>query len=57
MKASSLRQRADEARASQAASTSQNKVLDSLTKLKQTGRIDGFHVCSYFNVPIYHVAQ
>ncbi|OAX33539.1 hypothetical protein K503DRAFT_869495 [Rhizopogon vinicolor AM-OR11-026] len=42
-KAGSLRQKADEARASQAASTSQNKVLDSLTKLKQTGRIDGFH--------------
>ncbi|KAG1879662.1 RecF/RecN/SMC N terminal domain-containing protein [Suillus tomentosus] len=42
-KAGSLRQKAEEARASQAASTSQNKVLDSLTKLKQTGRIDGFH--------------
>ncbi|KAG0697734.1 RecF/RecN/SMC N terminal domain-containing protein [Suillus ampliporus] len=42
-KAGSLRQRTDEAKASQAASTSQNKVLDSLTKLKQTGRIDGFH--------------
>jgi structural maintenance of chromosome 4 len=43
-KATSLRQKAEEARASQAASTSQNRVLDSLTKLKQTGRIDGFHV-------------
>ncbi|KAG2749141.1 Smc hinge domain-containing protein, partial [Suillus brevipes Sb2] len=42
-KATSLRQKAEEARASQAASTSQNRVLDSLTKLKQTGRIDGFH--------------
>ncbi|KAF9225187.1 RecF/RecN/SMC protein [Gyrodon lividus] len=42
-KASSLRQRTDEAKASQAASTSQNKVLDHLTRLKQTGRIDGFH--------------
>ncbi|KAG1748816.1 hypothetical protein EDD22DRAFT_981854 [Suillus occidentalis] len=42
-KAASLRQKAEEARASQAASTSQNRVLDSLTKLKQTGRIDGFH--------------
>ncbi|KAG2337616.1 hypothetical protein BDR05DRAFT_970038 [Suillus weaverae] len=42
-KAGSLRQKAEEAKASQAASTSQNKVLDSLTKLKQTGRIDGFH--------------
>ncbi|KAG2364796.1 RecF/RecN/SMC N terminal domain-containing protein [Suillus spraguei] len=42
-KAGSLRQKAEEARASQAASTSQNRVLDSLTKLKQTGRIDGFH--------------
>ncbi|EGO05390.1 hypothetical protein SERLA73DRAFT_101211 [Serpula lacrymans var. lacrymans S7.3] len=42
-KASSLRQKADEAKASQQASTSQNKVLDSLTRLKQTGRIEGFH--------------
>ncbi|KAH7886361.1 RecF/RecN/SMC N terminal domain-containing protein [Phlebopus sp. FC_14] len=42
-KASSLRQRVDEAKASQAASTSQSKVLDHLTRLKQTGRIDGFH--------------
>ncbi|KAG1744333.1 hypothetical protein EDD22DRAFT_1005720 [Suillus occidentalis] len=43
-KAVTLRQKAEEARASQAASTSQNRVLDSLKKLKQTGRIDGFHV-------------
>ncbi|KAN0100061.1 RecF/RecN/SMC [Tylopilus felleus] len=42
-KASSLRQRTEEAKASQAASTSQNKVLDHLMRLKQTGRIDGFH--------------
>jgi len=46
-KAGSLRQKAEEARASQAASTSQNRVLDSLTKLKQTGQIDGFHVWSH----------
>lgn len=43
-KASSSRQKAEEAKASQAASTSQNKVLDSLTKLKNAGRITGFHV-------------
>ncbi|KAI6012790.1 RecF/RecN/SMC N terminal domain-containing protein [Pisolithus orientalis] len=42
-KANSLRQRTDDARASQAANTSQNRVLDHLTRLKQTGRIDGFH--------------
>ncbi|KAF9237097.1 RecF/RecN/SMC [Melanogaster broomeanus] len=42
-KASSSRQRTEEAKASQAASTSQNKVLDHLTRLKQSGRIDGFH--------------
>ncbi|KAF8129892.1 RecF/RecN/SMC [Boletus edulis] len=42
-KVSSLRQRTEEAKSSQAASTSQNKVLDHLTRLKQTGRIDGFH--------------
>ena len=43
-KASSSRQRAEEAKASQAASTSQNKVLDSLTRLRSAGRINGFHV-------------
>ncbi|KAI9566365.1 RecF/RecN/SMC [Boletus coccyginus] len=42
-KTSSLRQRTEEAKASQAASTSQNRVLDHLTRLKQTGRIEGFH--------------
>ncbi|KIP03912.1 hypothetical protein PHLGIDRAFT_31603 [Phlebiopsis gigantea 11061_1 CR5-6] len=42
-KASSSRQKADEAKASQAASTTQNKVLDTLTRLQQTGRITGFH--------------
>ncbi|KIJ66611.1 hypothetical protein HYDPIDRAFT_26944 [Hydnomerulius pinastri MD-312] len=42
-KASSMRQRVDEAKSNQAVSTSQNKVLDHLTRLKQTGRIDGFH--------------
>ncbi|KAG8219263.1 SMCs flexible hinge [Butyriboletus roseoflavus] len=47
-KAPSLRQRTEEAKAFQAASTSQNKVLDHLTHLKQTGagRIDGFHAVS-----------
>lgn len=49
-KASSSLQRADEAKASQAASKSQNKVLDHLTRLKQTGRIEGFHVRPAFSV-------
>jgi structural maintenance of chromosome 4 len=43
-KATSSRQKAEEAKASQAASTSQNKVLESLTRLQNTGRISGFHV-------------
>ncbi|KAH8094744.1 RecF/RecN/SMC [Cristinia sonorae] len=42
-KASSSRQKAEEAKASQQASTSQNKVLDSLNRLKGSGRISGFH--------------
>ncbi|OCH95713.1 RecF/RecN/SMC protein [Obba rivulosa] len=42
-KASSSRQKVDEAKASQAANTSQNRVLDSLTRLKNAGRISGFH--------------
>ncbi|KAH9058282.1 RecF/RecN/SMC N terminal domain-containing protein [Lactarius vividus] len=41
--ASSTRQRVEEAKASQAASTSQNKVLDSLTRLRNSGRVSGFH--------------
>ncbi|KAF8518607.1 RecF/RecN/SMC [Gautieria morchelliformis] len=42
-KASSSRQKAEEAKASQVANTSQNNVLDSLTRLKNSGRISGFH--------------
>ncbi|KAF8661434.1 hypothetical protein AX16_001352 [Volvariella volvacea WC 439] len=42
-KATSARQRVDEARASQAANQTQNKVLDSLNKLKGMGRLSGFH--------------
>ncbi|KAK2462864.1 hypothetical protein APHAL10511_005062 [Amanita phalloides] len=42
-KSSSSRQRVDEAKASQAESRSQNRVLDSLIRLQQTGRIQGFH--------------
>ncbi|KAI9450035.1 SMCs flexible hinge [Lactarius psammicola] len=41
--ASSTRQRVEEAKASQAANTSQNKVLDSLTHLRNSGRVSGFH--------------
>ena len=43
-KASSSRQKAEEAKASQAASTSQNKVLDSLSRPRSAGRINGFRV-------------
>lgn len=43
-KATSARQKSDEAKASQAASRSQGNVLSSLTKLKGQGRLDGFHV-------------
>ncbi|EJD43934.1 RecF/RecN/SMC protein [Auricularia subglabra TFB-10046 SS5] len=42
-KASSSRQKVDEAKASLAQNTSQNAVLDSLTRLKNAGRITGFH--------------
>ncbi|KAI9463702.1 hypothetical protein BJY52DRAFT_1115478, partial [Lactarius psammicola] len=38
--ASSTRQRAEEAKASQAASISQNEVLDSLTRLRNSGQIN-----------------
>ncbi|KAH9032973.1 SMCs flexible hinge [Lactarius pseudohatsudake] len=41
--ASSTRQRVEDTKASQAASTSQNKVLDSLTRLRNSGRVSGFH--------------
>ena len=49
--ASSSRQRVEEAKASQAASTSQNKVLDSLTRLRNSGRVSGFHVSLIRNHP------
>ncbi|KIJ54318.1 hypothetical protein M422DRAFT_153955 [Sphaerobolus stellatus SS14] len=42
-KATNARQKVDEARASQVANTTQNNVLDSLTRLKNSGRITGFH--------------
>ncbi|PSR72085.1 hypothetical protein PHLCEN_2v12066, partial [Hermanssonia centrifuga] len=42
-KASAARQKTEEAKQSQASNTSQNKVLDSLTRLRSAGRIDGFH--------------
>ncbi|KAI0687981.1 RecF/RecN/SMC [Cytidiella melzeri] len=42
-KASSSLQKVDEAKASQAANTTQNKVLDTLTRLRSAGRISGFH--------------
>ncbi|KAF8707321.1 hypothetical protein AX14_013615 [Amanita brunnescens Koide BX004] len=42
-KASSSRQKVDEAKASQADTKSQNRVLDSLTRMQNSGRIQGFH--------------
>lgn len=43
-KASATRNKADEARANQSENRSQNNVLDSLTRMKDAGRIEGFHV-------------
>lgn len=40
---SAARQKADEARASLASSQSQGNVLNGLTRLKESGRIEGFH--------------
>ncbi|OBZ79683.1 Structural maintenance of chromosomes protein 4 [Grifola frondosa] len=42
-KTTSARQKAEEAKSSQELNRSQNKVLDSLTRLKNAGRINGFH--------------
>ncbi|KAG6860855.1 hypothetical protein C0995_006719 [Termitomyces sp. Mi166 len=42
-KASSARQKVDEAKASQADNRSRNSVLDSLTRLQEAGRVSGFH--------------
>lgn len=42
-KLSGARQKADEARASLSATQSQGNVLSGLTRLKESGRIDGFH--------------
>jgi structural maintenance of chromosome 4 len=46
-KLTSSRQKADEAKASLAADKSENAVLSSLNKLKEQGRIKGFHVSSH----------
>lgn len=43
-KAESARSKASEAKASQAAEGTRNLVLSSLTRLRQQGRISGFHV-------------
>lgn len=45
-KATAARQKSDEAKASHSASRSQGNVLSSLTKLKEQGRLAGFHVRS-----------
>ncbi|KZT62670.1 hypothetical protein CALCODRAFT_140377 [Calocera cornea HHB12733] len=42
-KAKTLRERSDEAKASLSANRSEDAVLESLTKLRDTGRIKGFH--------------
>ncbi|KAK7035384.1 Structural maintenance of chromosomes protein 4 [Paramarasmius palmivorus] len=42
-KATSCHQRVHDAKASQAENRSQGRVLDGLTRLKDSGRIDGFH--------------
>lgn len=43
-KASASRQKVDEAKSSQEQSRSNNRVLDTLIRLKTAGRIQGFHV-------------
>ncbi|KZT43906.1 RecF/RecN/SMC protein, partial [Sistotremastrum suecicum HHB10207 ss-3] len=43
MKLSNATQKIEEARSSQASNNSQNAVLDSLTRLRDSGRIQGFH--------------
>jgi len=43
-KVTSTRQKAEDAKSSLAADKSENAVLSSLTKLKDQGRIKGFHV-------------
>jgi regulator of replication initiation timing len=56
-KALSSRQKADEAKASQAANTSQNKVLESLTKLANAGHISGFHVCPSYLISLHFLTN
>lgn len=43
------RQKTDEAKASLAANKSENAVLSTLTRLKEQGRIKGFHVSFTFH--------
>jgi structural maintenance of chromosome 4 len=52
-KASSSRHKAEEAKASQTANTSQNAVLDTLNRLKASGRIHGFHVRAFASVYLW----
>jgi structural maintenance of chromosome 4 len=48
-KVTASRQKTDEAKASLAANKSENAVLSTLTRLKEQGRIKGFHVsCELF---------
>jgi len=43
-KAASSRGKLDEAKANQSDNRTKNNVLDSLTRLKDSGNVDGFHV-------------
>lgn len=52
-KSSASQQRVEEARASQAQNRSANAVLDSLTKLSQTGRVQGFHVSAPYLLMLF----
>lgn len=51
-KSTASRQKAEEAKSSQERSRSNNHVLDSLTRLKTSGRIDGFYVSSNHNARV-----
>lgn len=56
-KASAARQKSDEAKASQSATRTQGNVLTSLTKLRDQGRLPGFHVRSTLYWPPHHFAD
>ena len=49
---SQSRAKADDAKASLSASQTQGQVLTSLTRLRDSGRIQGFHVLSTNPIPV-----